>query len=200
MRVKVSRCTVDLQFLFAAAVTLMLIFDTGGTAALGLASCVAHELGHLVCLLYFGEQPRSVRLGAFGMRIERTGAVMLNLRQECALALAGPGVNLLLALIFAVIRGENAQAFRQAALVNLGIALFNLLPIESLDGGRALYYLLCAGKADEEKARKICSVLSVIVLLPLICLGVALLVASGYNFTLLLVSVYLFALLWFKGR
>ncbi|MDR3344867.1 MAG: site-2 protease family protein [Oscillospiraceae bacterium] len=198
MKLRLKRCEVELHFLFAAAITLMLILDTGGTAALGVASCLAHECGHLLCLLLFGEQPRRITVGAFGMRIERTGAVRLSLKQECAAALAGPAVNLLLAGVLALFCRPEIPAFQKAALVNLGLALFNLLPIEALDGGHALYYTLSATRLGEDRVRQICSRSSIIVLIPLICLGAALLVHSGYNFTLLIVSVYLFMLFWVK--
>jgi len=200
MILRLKNCELEIHFLFAAAMTLMLILDTGGTAALGAASCAAHECGHLLCLLIFGESPRRIYLGAFGMRIERGGTLRLSLWRECAAALAGPAVNLLLAGLFAALQSEEIPAFRSAALVNLGLALFNLLPVETLDGGRALYYLLSAGSVPEERARQICGKASLIVLIPLICLGAALLVHSGYNFTLLLVSVYLFLLLMFKEK
>ena len=186
--------------MFAAAVTLMLILDTGGTAALGVASCLAHESGHLLFLLLFGDSPRKIHLGAFGMRIERNCALKLSLAKECAIVLAGPIFNLVLAGLFALSQNTETSAFRNAALVNLGLALFNLLPIEALDGGRALYYILCASSFGEDKARRICGKVSLVVLIPLICLGVALLVVSGYNFTLLIVSVYLFLLLMFKKK
>ncbi|MDR1410013.1 MAG: site-2 protease family protein [Oscillospiraceae bacterium] len=199
MKLRLKHCEVELHFLFAAAVTLMLILDADGIVSLGVASCLAHECGHLICLLLFGEQPRRIVLGAFGMRIERTGAVRLSLTQECIAALSGPAVNLLLAAICILFRQPDIPAFQKAALVNLGIALFNLLPIEQLDGGHALYYLLSASRRiGEERARRICGRISLIVLIPLICLGVALIVRSGYNFTLLLVGIYLFLLFWVK--
>ena len=201
MLLRLKRCDVEIHFLFAAAATLMLILDTGGTSALCLASCLAHECGHLLCLMALGENPRKIYLGVFGMRIERTGGVRLSLARDCLAALAGPAVNLLLAGLFAALGGRNGiGAFHKAALVNLGLALFNLLPVETLDGGQALYYILSAGRIGEEKARQIGARTSMIVLIPLICLGAALLVHSGYNFTLLIVSAYLFLLFLYKER
>ncbi|MCL2023646.1 MAG: hypothetical protein FWG82_04665 [Oscillospiraceae bacterium] len=198
MTIRIKNCAVEMHFLFAAAVTLMLILDTSGAAAIGLASCIAHECGHLALLLAFKESPRRVYLGAFGMRIERAGAG-LSLLQECGVSLAGAAINFALAFFFALLQTPEVPAFRNAMLTNLGIAFFNLLPVESLDGGRALFHFLCAVGASEERARAFCAKLSVYVLIPLICLGVALLVHSGFNFTLLAVGCYLFLLLGFKG-
>jgi Zn-dependent protease len=200
MRLQVKQCAVDVHFAFLAAVTLLLILDSSGTAVLGVAACIAHECGHIVTLILCGEHPRRIVLGAFGMRLERTGAVRLSLAQECLVALAGPGVNLALAGVIALVRRPEIPAFKTAAAVNLGLALFNLLPVEALDGGRALRFLLESGTdLPEARVQRLLGRVSLGVIVVLICLGVALLVHSGFNFTLLLVGVYLFLLFWFKA-
>ena len=53
--------------------------------------------------------------------------------QEGVSALAGPGVNLVLALIF-----SGFKPGLTFSGLNLMLALFNMLPVGRLDGGRAL--------------------------------------------------------------
>ena len=68
-----------------------------------------------------------------------------DLMKELVIALAGPLVSLLLFLLFRTLPWEaGALGFlgRYLALVNLGLALFNLLPIPALDGGRILLLFL----------------------------------------------------------
>ncbi len=78
-----------------------------------------------------------------------------NLRGKYAegwVAFAGPGVNIILALIFGLaIRVFGAQldpalltAFGTIAYVNMLLALFNLIPIPPLDGSKVLSSLLMA--------------------------------------------------------
>jgi Zn-dependent protease len=69
---------------------------------------------------------------------------------ETLVAAAGPGTNLLLALIFAaLIRGASVAmtvpmltAFETIVYINLLLALFNLIPIPPLDGSKVLSGLL----------------------------------------------------------
>lgn len=173
----------------------MFLYDTSGTAAVSVCAALLHELGHLLCLFWYGETPQALKLGLSGMEIVRAKGQRLSFAQEIAAALAGPLVNLLLFFLLAALSGWGRDAHMlEAASVNLLLALFNLLPVSALDGGRALYFFLCRF-CTMQQAQKTITVLSVICLLPCAFLGFFLLVRSGYNFSLLLVTVYLCFLL-----
>ena len=134
-------------------------------------------------------------------------------RDMALTALAGPLSNLLMAaLSLAIFRVlytfvDSIWFLNMAARVlistfasiNIGLAVFNLLPIEPLDGGQALYCLL-AMRMEEEPARKWVLRVSVITLFPIAAAGFFVLVMSGYNITLLAVSLYLSLLLLFKEK
>lgn len=72
---------------------------------------------------------------------------------EGLVAFAGPGVNILLALIFglsirffgAALGGGLLNAFEMIAYVNMLLGLFNLIPIPPLDGSKVLSALLPGG-------------------------------------------------------
>ncbi len=197
MKLQLKRVHLHVSFLFAVSVTLMLILDDSGAAAITLAACFLHESGHLVCLLLCGAAPRQVSLGIFGMRIDRASSISLSLRQEALVCLAGPFFNLLAVLLCLAFYRAADGRLALPLQANLALALFNLLPIEPLDGSQTLYFLLCL-RREEAEAKRACMLLSYFLVVPLILFGVILLVKSGYNFTLLAVSVYLFALLFFK--
>ena len=109
--------------------------DTQGLVPMAMAACALHELGHFLTLRRLGGRVRLIRLTAAGA--EMVLSRPLGYWQEGLTALAGPGANLLLALICC--SGKGGLTF---AGLNLALALFNLLPVGRLDGGRALHCVL----------------------------------------------------------
>ena len=197
MKLNIKKAELHISFFFAAGVTVMLVLDDSGVAAMTLAACFAHECGHLGCLLLCGETPARVSLAVFGMRIDRARGLSLSLLQEAAVSAAGPLMNLLLALLTLTLWLGGHPALRIPCGINLALALFHSLPIEPLDGSRILYYLLCR-RRDEPAAARSVTLLSYALSVPLILCGVFVLVKSGYNFTLLAVGGYLFLMLVLK--
>ncbi len=169
-----------LSFLFPATVIVLLSLDPRGTAALCLLASLIHELGHITVMLCLRDRPACVTLGVFGMRMERRSMQRLGYGALCAVSLAGPLANAACAL---VLSGE-------AALVHGVMAVTHILPVVSLDGGEALYALLCT-RLSEQQADTVLQICSATVLLPLTVLGVCVLFNGGYNFTLLILCFYL---------
>lgn len=99
-----------------------------------LSAAALHELGHLLLLCRYGAHIQRLRLSVFGAVMESSGS--LSYAQELSAVLAGPGVNLLSAILFGIL-GRPTAAGAHAVL-----CAFNLLPIAPLDGGQALYLLL----------------------------------------------------------
>ena len=105
--------------------------DRQGIVPMAMAACLLHELGHWAVIRLLGGQISLVRLTAVGA--EMVLRCPMGYWQEGVSALAGPGVNLLLALIFCAWPGGAVFAG-----LNLVLACFNMLPAGRLDGGRAL--------------------------------------------------------------
>ena len=156
--------------------------DTQGLVPMAMAACALHELGHFLTLRRLGGRVRLIRLTAAGA--EMVLSRPLGYWQEGLTALAGPGVNLLLALLFCAWPGGTVFAG-----LNLVLACFNMLPAGRLDGGRALYCTL-ALLAGPEWAGRIGRCLDGIWAAVLLVCG-ALLARFGGNITLLLVSLWL---------
>ena len=136
---------------FGALTALSLLAGAGEVLPLALASALCHELGHLAALRLAGARVERLRLTAFGAEI-RADTRRLSYPREIACTLAGPAVNLLLALGFARLGGNYV-----AAGANLLLGGFNLLPVPALDGGRALH-LLVSWLLDPRGADRVCRV------------------------------------------
>ncbi len=134
---------------FAALLAVSLLAGAGEVLPVVLLSAAGHELGHLAALRLAGARVERVRLTAFGAEI-RADTRRLSYPREIACTLAGPAVNLLLALIFARWTGLYV-----AAGANLLLGCFNLLPVPVLDGGRALH-LFVSWLADPLAADRVC--------------------------------------------
>ena len=109
--------------------------DGQGIVPLALLSCALHEAGHLIAVRGMGGRVRRLSITAIGAEMEVDRA--LSYGGELLAALAGPLVNLALALLFSRVRGGAVFAG-----LNLALCCFNLLPVGRLDGGRALRCLL----------------------------------------------------------
>ncbi|GAB5603563.1 site-2 protease family protein [Thermus sp. FJN-A] len=124
-------------------------FLLGLLAALGLfLSVLLHELGHALAARRFGIRTRRITLWLLG-GVAQMERIPREPQKELGVALAGPGVSFLLALLFHLLKqGGGPLGFltHYLALVNLMLGLFNLLPALPLDGGRVYRALLAMRK------------------------------------------------------
>lgn len=166
-------------FLLAAWLNYL---DRSFLIPMAVLACVAHELGHYLCIRMMGGDITKLRLTAVGaeMVLRRP----LGYWQEGLSALAGPGVNLLLALVCC---REGGFSF---AGLNLTLALFNLMPVGRLDGGRALYCTL-ALLAGPDMADRTVRCLGCLCTLALLAGGLAAGILG--NLTLLMTALWLAA-------
>ena len=193
MTVNIRGTRLSADTLFACAVTLMFIFDKSGSAQTGLCAAAFHEFGHLLCMAALSDMPRGISLTPFGMRITRLKPAP-SYFVEALEAAAGPAANLLLTAVL-VLLSRFCGGLKKPAYINLFMAVFNLLPVEPLDGGRLLRCLLSV-RADDRTAERITKAATAAGSILLVAAGAALLVKSGYNFTMLAVSLYLLACLF----
>ena len=160
--------------------------DTQGLVPMAMAACALHELGHYLTLRRLGGRVRAIRLTAAGA--EMVLSRPLGYWQEGLTALAGPGVNLLLALVLC-----GRVEWAAFAGLNLVLACFNMLPVGRLDGGRALYCTLAllAGPGWAGWIGRRLDLAGAVLLLA----GGAAALGVGGNLTLLLVALWLSAAL-----
>lgn len=151
---------------------------------LGLFVCIVlHELGHAIVAKHYDLPISQITLFLFGgvaeIKKEPTSP-----KVEFLMAIAGPIVSFLLALILyfltriglqfgwpIAVRGVTAYL----ALINLLLALFNLIPAFPLDGGRVFRALLWWWKKNLAWATRISA-----------------LVGSGFGFSLIFLGIFNF--------
>ncbi len=115
-----------------------------------------HEFGHIFAARGFGIRTPDVILLPIG-GVSRLERIPEEPRQEFLIAIAGPAVNVVIAFLLVLIGGANFSAEHLSALengnvsmidrlavINLFLALFNLLPAFPMDGGRVLRALLAS--------------------------------------------------------
>jgi Zn-dependent protease/CBS domain-containing protein len=110
---------------------------------IGIFLCVfLHELGHALAARHYGIRTLDIVLYFIGgvARLDQQPAA----RQELWIALAGPAMNVLLALALSAVNlSLGGQPLVQGLIeANWMLAAFNLLPAFPLDGGRVLRSLL----------------------------------------------------------
>lgn len=197
MTFTVKNCRITVSFLFLAALALFLLEDRSGGAIPAFLAALLHESGHLAVLRLFGARLSEVRFTPFGIDMVKSGGTDRSYGKDALISLAGPAANLAVLLVCLLFHREIKSPF---VLANGVFAGFNLLPIEPLDGGQALHSLLCL-RMTEAGAGRAVSVVSFLVLTPLAIFGFLALFQSPWNFSLLLVCVYLMFLLVLKrGR
>lgn len=125
----------------------------GFTAAVGLfVGVVFHELGHSLVAVRYGYPIDSITLWLLGGLAQLTDQPE-DWKQEFAIAIAGPIVSVAVGigsylLLFVVPASLDGVVFVLAylALLNVVLAVFNMLPAFPMDGGRVLRALLARNR------------------------------------------------------
>ena len=167
---------------FWALLALALLAGAGEVLPLVLVAALCHELGHLGALALAGAKVERFRLTDFGADIQADTRYMPYGR-ELLCTLAGPAVNLGLALLFARVTGDYLLAG-----ANLLLGGFNLLPMPSLDGGQALH-ILVSWALDPIAADGVCRRVGLACAAALTVAAAALTLASGGGLFLLLAAL-----------
>lgn len=103
-------------------------------------------VGTLMLLFFRFGWGKPVEFDPYNLRRPRRDAALISL--------AGPAVNLILATVCSLLvkftpSGSWAVLFVPLILININLAIFNLLPVPPLDGAKILYGILPRDWADE---------------------------------------------------
>ncbi len=188
MRFKLLGTEFYISFLFAAVITAMIAFDRTGYILPLLFAVLMHEGGHLAAMWILDCAPKRVRL--VPASVEITAKMTASHKNEIAVALCGPLVNIILFITF----GLNYLVYKRSlslicCLINLLIAAVNLLPVRALDGGTVLFTHI--SRKNPEKAGIVMRIINLSLAAVFIVTAVYLCFNGKFNISLFITGLYL---------
>ena len=173
----------------------LILFDRSLRGFMPFVAAILHELGHIAAMALCGQRVESITVLPFGIDIKKKGCLS-SYKEDVFVASAGIATNLLLILICSFLPKNDTLTYFKYA--NLLLITINVLPVKTLDGGQIMRSWLLLW-LEPDKAEGVLNVFSFIFILLLSSVAVWLLFSTSYNFSLLLMCMYLFFGIFLKG-
>lgn len=193
MTLSLKKIRVSFDYLSIAAVCVMIVLSSDSRFAAAVVCTVIHEVGHITVMLLNGCEKVEIAINLFNVAIKDRDRNVRSYIQDIFIICAGPLANILTAAAaFVVYTFSKCSFVYNIMIISIMLAIFNLLPLESTDGGQLLFLMLNK-KFSSEISQRIITVISIIVLFPVAAVGFLVLLRSKYNYTLLFAALYLIA-------
>lgn len=171
------------------SIAALLIYDFSVYTFLIFGCILLHEAGHLLFMRIYGCKVQSVQIYPFGIDI-KTDTSKISYRAETFIMLSGSASNIITGIICVVILSQcYSREILFFAFLNFFLGCANLIPISSLDGGRALETILCS-HLSLDKALYISEIVSYFSYAFLGLLSLSLFVFTGFNLSFIMLLVY----------
>ena len=150
----------DTKKILAEIILIVLVCSYNKMFIFALIWVFLHEITHILVALKFGCKFYNIEFHIFGMKAELIDIDSLKENQKIIVYLSGALLNIVLAIFFYIINIKYDSSFIETSMnLNIGLAVFNLLPAYPLDGSRILEVIL-SKKMLFKKAQKIISIVS----------------------------------------
>lgn len=192
LEIKIKSTSIRISFWFSMTITVLLLLDEENTFFLAFISALCHELGHIIVIVLQKNAPKLIEFTPFGLRMTYIQKE-LSYKKEIQAALFGPLVNIIIFIVCYVF-----DLNKDLQNINLALAIFNLLPISELDGGR-ICYLLIASLKNPTIAKKVKQILDFIFLVLSFSILFLESMAGIFNYSYFLFTFYLGCLTFFNN-
>ncbi len=188
MQFKFKNIKITISFTFFALVLLLFIFRKNDFLHFTCFFAIIHEFGHLFALNKFGVKILEFKISLFGANIKTENFKKIPIKSEIIILFSGPLINLILSVVLHITNLiiKNVS-LNNLVLINLCLAIFNLLPFYNFDGGKIVEILL-KSKFNEKLSETIISCISFAVLIPISVFSINLFLQNYNDFYFLLVS------------
>ncbi|HEX9059888.1 MAG TPA: site-2 protease family protein [Clostridia bacterium] len=157
------------------------------------ASMLLHELGHIAVAGLYGMDIYRVKILPVGINAV-ISSKNENERNMICLYMAGAAVNLLLAaggVILIALFFRDSKSIPFFIYSNLYLAIFNLIPVYPLDGGKIAWEISARRLGFFSSAKWIKKISRVFILI-VVAAGIFQLIYSRWNISLILIGVFVF--------
>ena len=150
-----------------------------------------HELAHLWIGIRLGIPFSGISLLPFGVCARLKDPIIQSPGKEILVSLTGPLVSIGLGLLLRALLVPFPSTLLQYAMISsFSLGFLNLLPCLPLDGGRVLRAILTLC-SDAISAWQTVTRISRVLVILLLCISIYLLLASSFQFSLLLIGIFL---------
>lgn len=160
-------------------------------------SIILHEMAHLSIGMLVGLKPKIFSINPLGVSVEFYLYQQRKSWKKIVTYLAGPLMNILLAIVFLRFPLEGILQMK-IVYTNIILAIFNLVPIMPLDGGRILKEMLTQ-KIGNKEAAIFMNYLTQVILVA-VTLIYSVMILKLKNFAIFLLVLYLWYLKYVEDK
>lgn len=148
------------KIFIAEIVLISIISSYNNIFLLAFLWVMLHELSHVIIAGFMGCKFNNIGLHIFGAKAELLGLEEFTDKKKLLIYVVGPLFNIIMAIILSIIGLKvDSYIINRSVDLNVGLAMFNLLPAYPLDGSR-IYEILLSKKILYKKAQRIMSIVS----------------------------------------
>ena len=149
-----------------------------------------HEVTHILIALKYGCKFYNISFHIFGLNAELSDINILKDKEKIFIYSSGAVCNIAVAVFLYFLSFKYSNSFIETSInLNIGLAVFNLLPAYPLDGSRILEIIL-SKKILFKKAQKIISIISFIIAGLFIVIGIYIYIfLHSLNFSMLIGAI-----------